>query len=91
MRAFPERDNSHAECVRTKCSRIPQAYESLQAMNVAPPTSVMPYQLMMAATDSSSLPWHWRSSPADAGIMPVVSARCPPAELPVVTMRGVVA
>ena len=41
---------------------------------------------MMAATDSSSLPGHWRSSPADAGIMPVVSARCPPAGRPLDTL-----
>src|SRR5580698_7203365 len=57
-------------------------------------TSVMPYQLMIAATLGSSsfvLPAdhsprneHSASSPADAGIIPVVSARCPPDEPPLV-------
>ena len=63
-------------------------------------TSVMPYQLTMAATFISAvdlapvdqtrqrLPGHWRSRPAPAVSMPVVSARCPPAELPVTTMRS---
>ena len=63
-------------------------------------TSVMPYQLTIAATLSSAVdrvpvdhvrlrsPGHWRSSPADAGSMPVVSERCPPAELPLTTMRS---
>ena len=49
----------------------------------------MPYQLMIAATPSSSFGWHSRSRPAEPGTMPVVRARCPPAELPVTTMRDV--
>src|SRR5260370_23715188 len=48
-------------------------------------TSVMPYQLTMAETLSCSGPGHSRSRPAEAGSIPVVSARCPPAELPVTT------
>src|SRR5215467_13668435 len=48
-------------------------------------TSVIPYQSTTAATFNCSVPGHCRSSPTDAGIIAVVSARCPPAEPPEAT------
>src|SRR5215470_7405942 len=48
-------------------------------------TSVIPNQSTTAATFNSSVPGHCRSSPADAGIIAVVSARCPPADPPETT------
>src|SRR5579883_2416087 len=56
--------------------------------------SVIPYQLTIAATLGSGgppplvklRPGHWRSRPAEGGIIPVVSARCPPADSPVITI-----
>src|SRR5262249_82266 len=46
-------------------------------------------QSTTAATFSSSAPGHWRSIPADAGIIAVVNARCPPAEPPETTSLDV--
>ena len=52
-------------------------------------TSVMPYQLIAAATlGTGVLPAHCRSSPALSGIIALVSVRCPPADSPVTTMRS---
>src|SRR5258706_13887033 len=48
-------------------------------------TSLIPNQFTIAATFSSSFPGHSRSSPADAGSIPVVSDKWPPAEWPVTT------
>src|SRR5262249_31650420 len=48
-------------------------------------TSVIPYQRTTPAPSTCPVPGHCRSSPADAGIIAVVSARCPPAEPPETT------
>ena len=53
------------------------------------PTSVGPYQSMIAATRGFSFPGQRSSRPAAGVSIPVVSDRCPPAECPVVTMREV--
>ena len=48
----------------------------------------MPYQLMIAATLSFSLPSQLLSSPVPSGSIPVIKDKCPPAECPVKTMRS---
>src|SRR5262245_11035661 len=51
-------------------------------------TSVTPNQLMAAATVGRGVaPAHCRSRPALSGIIALVSARCPPADSPIVTIR----
>ena len=59
-------------------------------------TSVMPYQLIMAATfgrlvslPANPPPAQMLVKPALAGIIPVVSARCPPADSPDTTIFAV--
>ena len=43
-------------------------------------TSLMPYQLMIAATLNFSVPSQLLSSPVPSGSIPVIKDRCPPAE-----------
>src|SRR5262245_16300215 len=75
------------------------AYDFLFGPPSNSPTSEMPYQSTIAATFSSSVlfgpialdppersPAHVLSKPADGGNMPVMSARWPPADVPVVTI-----
>ena len=68
--------------------------ETAYCWRLGPPrrsfTSVMPNQLMIAATGIGIVDWSHSlvaSNPADGTSMPVISARCPPADPPVITTR----
>src|SRR5712664_1099784 len=100
MGGRPDRTYVSGETLRATSSRLAAAPTHWAAYDRAlgPPsisaTSVMPYQLMMAATLGtvvSSLlnppPAQARVNPAVSGIMPAARARCPPADSPVTTTR----
>ena len=75
----------------TRSARLPShctAYVFRFGPSSRSATSVIPYQFTIAATFGSGAPGHCRSKPALSGIIPVISARCPPAESPEVTSRA---
>src|SRR5215831_418700 len=93
MGGNPARTNVRGDTRFAISSRfdMPPSHATAKFLMLAPArsslTSVMPYQLMTAATFSSSVPGHRLSRLSLAGLIPVVSARCPPAEFPMTTSR----
>src|SRR5215475_9622028 len=87
----PERTYVNGEtrlATSTRLGMLPNhctAYVFIFSPSSRSATSVIPYQSTTAATFNCSVPGHCRSSPTDAGIIDVVSARCPPAEPPETT------